>query len=45
VIFTDELVGGTSATCNEAIGPNRGADALYDIAPGNQLTFKSPSDR
>jgi hypothetical protein len=41
VIFTDELGGGTSATCNEAIGPNRGADAIYDIAPGNQLTFKS----
>ncbi|MFF5209338.1 LVIVD repeat-containing protein [Streptosporangium sp. NPDC000396] len=39
VIFTDELGGGGRATCNEAIGPNRGADAYYDIA-GSQLTFK-----
>ncbi|MFG3698225.1 LVIVD repeat-containing protein [Micromonospora sp. NPDC047620] len=31
VIFTDELGGGGAATCNEAIGPNRGADAIYDI--------------
>ncbi|GAA4205953.1 hypothetical protein GCM10022252_67340 [Streptosporangium oxazolinicum] len=40
VIFTDELGGGTSATCNEAIGPNRGANAYYDIKRG-KLTFKS----
>ncbi|XVQ87525.1 LVIVD repeat-containing protein [Microbispora siamensis] len=41
VVFTDELGGGGAATCNEAIGPNRGADAIYDIAPGNKLTFRS----
>ncbi|MGW5160234.1 LVIVD repeat-containing protein [Nonomuraea wenchangensis] len=39
VIFTDELGGGTRATCNEAIGPNRGANAYYDIV-GGQLVFK-----
>ncbi|MBM0258059.1 LVIVD repeat-containing protein [Micromonospora sp. 4G55] len=32
VVFTDELGGGGAATCNEAVGPNRGADAIYDIA-------------
>jgi hypothetical protein len=31
VIFTDELGGGTSPTCNTTVGPNRGADAVYDI--------------
>jgi hypothetical protein len=31
VIFTDELGGGGAPTCNEAIGPVRGADAIYDI--------------
>ncbi|MCN0176722.1 LVIVD repeat-containing protein [Salinispora arenicola] len=31
VVFTDELGGGGGATCNETIGPNRGADAIYDI--------------
>ncbi|MFB7321852.1 LVIVD repeat-containing protein [Streptomyces sp. NPDC056190] len=31
VIFTDELGGGGAATCNAAIGPNRGADGIYDI--------------
>ena len=31
VVFTDELGGGGAATCNEAVGPNRGADAIYDI--------------
>ncbi|MEH0974722.1 hypothetical protein V6U77_26665 [Micromonospora sp. CPCC 205546] len=31
VVFTDELGGGGAATCNEAIGPERGADAIYDI--------------
>ncbi|MFI7643700.1 LVIVD repeat-containing protein [Nonomuraea sp. NPDC049400] len=40
VVFTDELGGGSGATCNEAIGPNRGADAIYDISNG-QFTFKS----
>ncbi|WP_327087367.1 hypothetical protein OIE66_34320 [Nonomuraea sp. NBC_01738] len=40
VIFTDELGGGGAPTCNEAIGPNRGANAYYDISGGN-LAFKS----
>ncbi|MBG0813332.1 LVIVD repeat-containing protein [Planomonospora sp. ID82291] len=40
VVFTDELGGGTQATCNEAIGPNRGANAYFDIV-GGQLVFKS----
>lgn len=31
VVFTDELGGGGAATCNEAVGPNRGANAIYDI--------------
>ncbi|WP_018252862.1 LVIVD repeat-containing protein [Salinispora mooreana] len=31
VIFTDELGGGGAPTCNDTIGPNRGADAIYDI--------------
>ncbi|MGN9778513.1 LVIVD repeat-containing protein [Micromonospora sp. H33] len=31
VVFTDELGGGVGATCNEAVGPTRGADAVYDI--------------
>ena len=31
VVFTDELGGGGGATCNEAIGPKRGADAIYDM--------------
>ncbi|WP_053174986.1 LVIVD repeat-containing protein [Nonomuraea sp. SBT364] len=40
VIFTDELGGGTRATCNPEIGPTRGANAYYDIVRG-QLQFKS----
>ncbi|MGN9836875.1 LVIVD repeat-containing protein [Nonomuraea sp. H19] len=40
VVFTDELGGGGAATCNEATGPNRGADAIYDISNG-QFTLKS----
>ncbi|MFF3440498.1 LVIVD repeat-containing protein [Streptosporangium sp. NPDC002721] len=39
VIFTDELGGGGAATCNEATGPNRGANAYYDIVRG-KLVFK-----
>jgi hypothetical protein len=31
VIFTDELGGGTAARCTDAYGPNKGADAIYDI--------------
>ncbi|MEU7861514.1 hypothetical protein [Nonomuraea sp. NPDC049141] len=40
VVFTDELGGGIVATCNAATGPQRGADAVYDIVDG-RLTFKS----
>lgn len=31
MVFTDELGGGSAATCNEAVGPERGANAIYDI--------------
>jgi hypothetical protein len=31
VVFTDELGGGGAATCNPEVGPERGADAVYDI--------------
>jgi hypothetical protein len=44
VIFTDELGGGGAATCNPATGPNRGADAIYDITgrgDGRKLVFRS----
>ncbi|HEX5596867.1 MAG TPA: hypothetical protein VFX61_12760 [Micromonosporaceae bacterium] len=44
VIFTDELGGGGAPTCNEAIGPRRGADAIYDIVgdgDDRQLVFRS----
>lgn len=44
VVFTDELGGGGGATCNEATGPNRGADGIYDITGrGDQrkLAFRS----
>ena len=41
VIFTDELGGGGAATCNAAIGPNRGANAIYDISKYGRLDFKS----
>ncbi|MEV7521202.1 hypothetical protein [Streptomyces sp. NPDC091371] len=44
VVFTDELGGGSGATCNAATGPNRGADGIYDITgSGDQrkLAFRS----
>ncbi|SER94860.1 LVIVD repeat-containing protein [Actinokineospora terrae] len=44
VIFTDELGGGGGATCNEKVGPTRGANGIYDITGrGNQraLEFRS----
>jgi len=41
VVFTDELGGGGAATCNEAIGPNRGANAIFDITRHGKLVFKS----
>ena len=33
VIFTDELGGGGGPTCNPTIGPEKGADAIYDVNP------------
>nr|WP_236030575.1 hypothetical protein [Actinoplanes lichenicola] len=44
VVFTDELGGGGAATCNEEVGPNRGADAIYDIVTKKgkkKLEFRS----
>jgi hypothetical protein len=36
VLFTDELGGGSAATCNPTVGQRRGADAIYDITdPAN----------
>lgn len=40
VVFTDELGGGGAPTCNASVGPEKGADAIYDIVDG-QLVFKS----
>jgi hypothetical protein len=43
VVFTDELGGGGAATCNATVGPDRGADGIYDIVgKGDQrkLVFK-----
>ncbi|MFI6320423.1 LVIVD repeat-containing protein [Nonomuraea sp. NPDC050556] len=45
VVFTDELGGGGSATCNKTVGPHRGADAIYDIEAGELVQkgyFKIP---
>jgi hypothetical protein len=44
VVFTDELGGGGAATCNEKIGPTRGANGIYDIVgkgKDRKLVFKS----
>jgi hypothetical protein len=44
VVFTDELGGGVGATCNPTVGPNRGANAIYDITghgDGRSLVFRS----
>ncbi|MFI6335047.1 LVIVD repeat-containing protein [Streptomyces sp. NPDC050535] len=44
VVFTDELGGGGAATCSAAVGPNRGADGIYDIVgkgDKRKLVFKS----
>ena len=40
VVFTDELGGGSAATCTADVGPLRGADGIYDIVDG-QLEFRS----
>ncbi|MGH8969179.1 MAG: LVIVD repeat-containing protein [Actinomycetes bacterium] len=31
IVFTDELGGGGGPTCNPTVGPNKGADAVYDV--------------
>ncbi|MEU0087400.1 hypothetical protein [Streptomyces sp. NPDC006274] len=44
VVFTDELGGGGAATCSAEIGPNRGADGIYDITgkgKNRELVFRS----
>ncbi|RJK97734.1 LVIVD repeat-containing protein [Vallicoccus soli] len=44
VVFTDELGGGGAPTCNPQVGPNRGADGIYDIegeGRDSELVFKS----
>jgi hypothetical protein len=41
VVFTDELGGGGAATCNDQVGPTRGANAIYDLSSDNELTFAS----
>ena len=41
VLFTDELGGGSAATCNPTVGPNRGADAIYDITDPANPKFMS----
>lgn len=40
VVFTDELGGGGSPTCNPAVGSTKGANGIYDIV-GGKLQFKS----
>ncbi|MEU0112723.1 hypothetical protein ABZ137_03095 [Streptomyces bobili] len=44
VIFTDELGGGGAATCTAEIGPDKGADGIYDIVgkgDKRKLVFRS----
>ncbi|REE99339.1 LVIVD repeat-containing protein [Thermomonospora umbrina] len=44
VVFTDELGGGAGATCNPVVGPNKGANAIYDIVgkgSERKLVFRS----
>lgn len=41
VLFTDELGGGGSPTCNPTIGPQRGADIVYDITDRGAPAFLS----
>ena len=40
VVYTDELGGGGAATCNPTVGPDKGANGIYDIE-GGELAFKS----
>ena len=41
VVFTDELGGGGQPTCNPTIGPERGANAVYDISDPTNPVFLS----
>ncbi|MFE4686479.1 LVIVD repeat-containing protein [Streptomyces sp. NPDC056721] len=44
VVFTDELGGGGAATCNQAVGPDRGADGIYAVVgkgDHRKLVFKN----
>ncbi|WDZ83057.1 LVIVD repeat-containing protein [Micromonospora cathayae] len=44
VVFVDELGGGGAATCNATVGPNRGANAIYDVTGAGDarlLAFRS----
>ena len=41
VLFTDELGGGSGAECNPTVGPERGADAIYDIRNRRSPRFLS----
>jgi hypothetical protein len=44
VVFTDELGGGGAATCNKRVGPDKGADAIYDVTGSGDdrsLVFRS----
>ncbi|HEY8482864.1 MAG TPA: hypothetical protein VIL71_23865 [Spirillospora sp.] len=44
VVFTDELGGGGAATCTPEIGPQKGANAIYDIVgkgKHRKLKFRS----
>ncbi|MFI0444733.1 LVIVD repeat-containing protein [Actinomadura sp. 6N118] len=44
VVFTDELGGGSAATCNATIGMEKGANAIYDIVgkgDKRKLRFRS----
>ena len=44
VVFTDELGGGGGATCNEAVGPERGANAIFTInGEGDDRTLEFQS--
>ena len=41
VLFTDELGGGSAPTCNETVGPKKGADAIYEITDRANPKFLS----
>lgn len=44
IVFTDELGGGSGATCDEATGPKRGANGIYDVqgkGDKRKLVFRS----